>query len=60
MFTAATTNMRNLTGSTKYAPVGSNGEDLNNEVNEIKNAPKSTILTGQVRKQYDKLCIYIY
>ena len=40
--------MRNLMGSTKYAPVGSTGEDVNNEVDNIKNSSKNTVISGQV------------
>ena len=50
MISVASVSMRNLTGSTKYAPVGSTGEDVGSEVNEIKNATKTTVLSGQVRK----------
>ena len=40
--------MRNLIGSTKYAPVGSTGDDLSPEVNGIKNSAKNNVMSGQV------------
>ena len=43
--------MRNLMGSTKYAPVGSTGEDIHDEV-DIKNSSKNTVITGQVTTQF--------
>ena len=38
-------------GSTKYAPVANTGEDANNEVDNIKNSTKNTVISGQVRYQ---------
>ena len=40
--------MRNLIGSTKYAPVGSAGDDLSPDVNGMKNSAKSNVMSGQV------------
>ena len=42
--------MRNLIGSTKYAPVGNTGENINPELNGITNPTKNNVLTGQVRR----------
>ena len=43
--------MRNLTGSTKYAPVSSSGEGADGGVNVINTtATKANVLTGQVNK----------
>ena len=39
-------------GSTKYAPVSNTGEDANNEVDNMKNTTKNTIISGQVRYQF--------
>jgi len=45
--------MRNLIGSTKYAPVGSTGDDLSPEVNGIKNSAKNNVMSGQVSRLVD-------
>jgi len=45
--------MRNLMGSTKYAPVSNTGEDANNEVDNIRNSTKNTIISGQVSRLVD-------
>jgi len=39
-------------GSTKYAPVGSTGEDIHNEV-DIKNSSKNTVISGQMSRIVD-------
>ena len=41
--------MRNLMGSTKYAPVANTGEATTNEVDNIQNSAKNTVISGQVR-----------
>ena len=41
--------MRNLMGSTKYAPVANTGEAATNEVDNIQNSAKNTVISGQVR-----------
>jgi len=45
--------MRNLIGSTKYAPVGNTGENINPELNGITNPTKNNVLTGQVSRLVD-------
>ena len=42
--------MRNIIGTTKYAPVGNTGENINAESNAIQSNTKNNVLTGQVRK----------
>ena len=45
--------MRNLTGSTNYAPVSNSGEGFAGGVNETNTtATKANVLTGQVNKIY--------
>lgn len=49
-------------GSTKYAPVANTGEDANNEVDNLKNSTKNTVISGQVRYQFylhSPMCCYI-
>ena len=50
--------MRNLIGSTKYAPVGSTGDDLSPEVNGIKNSAKNNVMSGQVCAKLKVKSIY--
>ena len=46
--------MRNLTGSTKYAPVSSSVEGADGGVNVINTtATKANVLTGQVSRLLD-------
>ena len=50
--------MRNLIGSTKYAPVGSTVDDLSPEVNGIKNSAKNNVMSGQVCAKLKVKSIY--
>ena len=58
--------MRNLIGSTKYAPVGSAGDDLSPEVNGMKNSAKNNVMSGQVcaklkvKSIYSKTILFCY
>lgn len=45
--------MRNLTSSTKYAPVGNTGEDVSGGVNGVNTAIKNNVLSGQVSRIVD-------